>query len=175
MQGRGEGRDDPSRHDNSIVLFPRCFQCSSFPQLYDSKTLRCSKVFNTDRELNTAVISPVYPHIICGGGQEASQVTTSISKTGKFEALFYHLVYAEPLGSVRGHFGPLRTVDITPDGLRCVRHLSLSLPERSSYLLFLLCLCIFASVLPLGQRTVMLVFIIWTAQRKKVWRNWKQK
>lgn len=35
---------------------------------------------------------------------------------GKFEALLYHMVHEEELGSIKGHFGPLHTLCWLPNG-----------------------------------------------------------
>jgi translation initiation factor 3 subunit I len=43
-------------------------------------------------------------------------VTTTSSRQGKFEARFYHKVFEEEIGRVRGHFGPLNTVAVHPEG-----------------------------------------------------------
>lgn len=60
------------------------------------------KTYETDRPLNDAAISPIYNatqspkrHIIMGGGQDAKDVTTTASSSGKFEALLWHMVYEE--------------------------------------------------------------------------------
>ena len=45
--------------------------------------------------------------VILGGGQAAMDVTTTNTRQGKFEARFYHKVFEEEIGRVRGHFGPL--------------------------------------------------------------------
>ena len=45
-----------------------------------------------------------------------SQVTTTAAKAGGFEARFYHKIYAEEFGNVRGHFGPINSVAFSPDG-----------------------------------------------------------
>lgn len=37
-------------------------------------------------------------------------VTTTSTRQGKFEARFYHKVFEEEIGRVRGHFGPLSTI-----------------------------------------------------------------
>ena len=34
-------------------------------------------------------------------------VTTTSGKSGKFETKFFHLVYEEEFGIVKGHFGPI--------------------------------------------------------------------
>jgi translation initiation factor 3 subunit I len=43
-------------------------------------------------------------------------VTTTAAKAGGFEARFFHKIYAEEFGNVRGHFGPINTVAFSPDG-----------------------------------------------------------
>jgi len=85
-------------------------------RLYDVKTLTLLKTFSTDRPLNDAAISPVSPHCIVGGGQEAMSVTTTANRAGHFEIDFYHSIYAELLGSVGGHFGPVNTLAFSPKG-----------------------------------------------------------
>ena len=40
----------------------------------------------TERPVNSAAISPLYDHVVLGGGQEAMEVTTTSSKSGKFDA-----------------------------------------------------------------------------------------
>ena len=44
------------------------------------------------------------------------QVTLTSSRQGKFESKFFHKVYAEEFGTVRGHFGPVNAVAYHPDG-----------------------------------------------------------
>lgn len=84
----------------------------------------CINTYETDRPLNDAAISPLYNdeenppkhHILMGGGQEARDVTTTGSTSGKFEALLWHMVYAEEIGSIKGHFGPMNTLAWRRDG-----------------------------------------------------------
>jgi translation initiation factor 3 subunit I len=45
-------------------------------------------------------------------------VTTTTAKGNKFEARFFHLVFEEEVGRVKGHFGPINTVSFHPDGKR---------------------------------------------------------
>lgn len=85
-------------------------------KLYDAKTLTLMKTYTSDRPLNSASISPILPHVIVGGGQDAMNVTTTSAKVGHFEVDFYHMVYSEFLGSVKGHFGPVNSVAYSPDG-----------------------------------------------------------
>ncbi len=99
--------------------------------------------FQSDRILNDAAIHPKYrggfvprsavpgkfangvasdlvelmkQHIIAGGGQKASEVTTTGAQEGKFEALIFHFVQGEELGRVRGHFGPINSIAWNPTG-----------------------------------------------------------
>merc|ERR1712238_372202 len=85
-------------------------------KLYDVIDLRHLKTYRTDRPVNDAVISETKEHILLGGGQEAMSVTTTSGRTGKFETRFFHLVYEEEFGTVKGHFGPINALAINPDG-----------------------------------------------------------
>lgn len=87
-------------------------------KLYDVVDLLHLKTYKTDRPVNDAVISETKDHILLGGGQEAMSVTTTSGKVGKFETRFFHLVYEEEFGTVKGHFGPINALDINPNG-RC--------------------------------------------------------
>eukprot|EP00898_Chlorokybus_atmophyticus_P006720 jgi/Chlat1/7049/Chrsp56S06718 len=64
-------------------------------KLWDFRTLDVLKTYVTDRPCNSAAISPIRDHVVLGGGQEASQVTTTSSRAGKFEAKFFHKVRVE--------------------------------------------------------------------------------
>jgi len=85
-------------------------------KLFDFRTLEPKKTFKTERPVNSAAISPTKPHVVLGGGQEAMDVTTTSTKIGKFDARFYHLVFEEEFGRVKGHFGPINSVAFHPDG-----------------------------------------------------------
>ena len=85
-------------------------------KLWDPDTLKVLKTYKTERPINAAAISPLFDHIILGGGQDASQVTTTSARAGGFEARFFHKVMEEEFGSVKGHFGPINTIAIASDG-----------------------------------------------------------
>lgn len=70
--------------------------------------------------LTTTVLSL---QVVLGGGQEAMEVTTTTTKAGKFDARFYHLVFAEEIGRVKGHFGPINSLAFHPSGERFVAFL----------------------------------------------------
>ncbi|KAK3579123.1 hypothetical protein CHS0354_022143 [Potamilus streckersoni] len=85
-------------------------------KLFETATLRHMKTYKTDRPVNSAAISPVMDHVVLGGGQEAMDVTTTSTRIGKFDAKFFHLVFEEEFGRVKGHFGPINSVAFHPDG-----------------------------------------------------------
>ena len=51
--------------------------------------------------------------MLLGGGQEAMSVTTTSLRQGKFETRFWHKVFEEEVGRVKGHFGPINTFELT--------------------------------------------------------------
>ncbi|KAM7534202.1 hypothetical protein Aperf_G00000104962 [Anoplocephala perfoliata] len=75
----------------------------------------CVRTYAAERPVNSAAISPNRPHVLLGGGQEAHDVTVTATQSGKFDAKFYHLIYAEEFGRVKGHFGPINSVAFNPD------------------------------------------------------------
>lgn len=86
-------------------------------KLIDAKTLDVLKTYVADTPLNSAAITPEPTnYVILGGGQAAMDVTTTSARQGKFEARFYHKIFEEEIGRVRGHFGPLNYVAVDPTG-----------------------------------------------------------
>jgi len=85
-------------------------------KIHDTKTLDVLKTFATEGPLNSASITPLRPYVIVGGGQEAMNVTTTSSRQGKFEARFWHKIFEEEVGRVKGHFGPINTIAVHPSG-----------------------------------------------------------
>lgn len=85
-------------------------------KLFDLKSLELKKTYKTDRPVNSSAISPIKPHVVLGGGQEAMDVTTTSTRIGKFDARFYHKVFEEEFGRVKGHFGPINSLAFHPDG-----------------------------------------------------------
>ncbi|EPQ62701.1 hypothetical protein BGT96224_A21121 [Blumeria graminis f. sp. tritici 96224] len=76
-------------------------------KLINVSNLEVLKVYVADTPLNSASITPKKDFVILGGGQAAMDVTTTSTRQGKFEARFYHKIFEEEIGRVRGHFGPL--------------------------------------------------------------------
>lgn len=85
-------------------------------KMIDTETQKVIRTFESDAPINAAAISPSRNHIILGGGQDAANVTMSDSRMGKFEIKWFHKVFGDELGSVRGHFGPINTLDFSYDG-----------------------------------------------------------
>jgi len=112
-------------------------------KLWNPLTWTEIETFQSDRIINDAAIHPFYrggsvtksklpeklastsagetlefgkQHIIAGGGQKASEVTTTGAQEGRFEALVFHVVQGEELGRVRGHFGPINSIAWNPHG-----------------------------------------------------------
>lgn len=89
-------------------------------KLWSSHDYELLKTYKVEHPVNSASVSPLFSHILLGGGQEASKVTTTANREGNFEGKFFHLVYEEQLARVKGHFGPINTVTFSPDGKQFV-------------------------------------------------------
>ncbi|KAJ5692531.1 Eukaryotic translation initiation factor 3 subunit I [Penicillium macrosclerotiorum] len=85
-------------------------------KLISASNLEILKTYIADTPLNSASITAKKDYVILGGGQAAMDVTTTSARQGKFEARFYHKVFEDEIGRVRGHFGPLNTIDVHPAG-----------------------------------------------------------
>lgn len=85
-------------------------------KIISSRTLEVLKTYVADTPLLTAAITPKKNFVILGGGQAAEYVTTTSSRQGKFEARFYHRIFEDEIGRVKGHFGPLNTIAVDPTG-----------------------------------------------------------
>lgn len=87
-------------------------------RLFDTATLQLLQSWNAERPLNSASISPLphCPYTIAGGGQDAMSVTTTASKQGKFETIFFDHCFSDELGCIAGHFGPVNTLAFAPHG-----------------------------------------------------------
>ncbi|XP_068647425.1 eukaryotic translation initiation factor 3 subunit I-like [Aristolochia californica] len=85
-------------------------------KLWDIRTLTVIKTYVTERPVNAVAISPLLDQVVIGGGQDASHVTTTDRRAGKFEAKFFHKILQEEIGGVKGHFGPINALAFNPDG-----------------------------------------------------------
>ena len=94
-------------------------------KLLNCETLSVVKVFSALRPINSGVISPLMYqpegkkyHVLLAGGQDAREVTTTAAEAGMFDVSFFNMIEETLVGSVKGHFGPVHSIDISPDG-RC--------------------------------------------------------
>jgi len=85
-------------------------------KLFDSESLMMLKTYKTERPVNSAAISPILDHVVLGGGQDAMDVTTTSTRSGKFDSRFFHLIYEEEFARLKGHFGPINSIAFHPDG-----------------------------------------------------------
>ncbi|XP_002167671.1 eukaryotic translation initiation factor 3 subunit I isoform X1 [Hydra vulgaris] len=85
-------------------------------KLFDTETMQLLKTYKTDRPVNSAAISPIRDQVVLGGGQEAMEVTTTSTRIGKFDARFFHMIFEEEIGRVKGHFGPINSLAFHPNG-----------------------------------------------------------
>ncbi|PVD32708.1 hypothetical protein C0Q70_08153 [Pomacea canaliculata] len=102
----------PSKDGNWFITASKDFTA----KLFDMQTLEPLKTYRTERPVNSASISPLFDHVVVGGGQEAMNVTMTSTKIGKFDARFFHMVFEEEFGSIKGHFGPINSLSFHPDG-----------------------------------------------------------
>lgn len=103
-----------------------CLTCSTdaTAKLWTTHDWNEIQSFTTDRPLNSCSISPLYSqeestrrlHVLLAGGQQASEVTTTKIQEGKQEILLVHMVSAELLGLIPGHFSPVNSATFLPDG-----------------------------------------------------------
>lgn len=55
-------------------------------------------------------------HILIAGGQDAREVTGTAETEGGFETRLFHIIYEEQMAQIKGHFGPVHSMQISPDG-----------------------------------------------------------
>ncbi|CDO56014.1 similar to Saccharomyces cerevisiae YMR146C TIF34 eIF3i subunit of the core complex of translation initiation factor 3 (eIF3) [Geotrichum candidum] len=85
-------------------------------KLYATDTLELMHSYDAQIPVNSAAITSVKDFIIVGGGQEARDVTTTSAQEGDFKAKFFHKLFEEEIGEMKGHFGPINTIATDPRG-----------------------------------------------------------
>lgn len=110
-------------HDRMLMISTSKDQTA---KLWAMDKYDCIKTYQTDRPLNDASISPLADdskadsnpryHVLLGGGQDAKDVTTTASSSGKFEVVLWNMIFEEEIGSIKGGFGPCNTLDWARDG-----------------------------------------------------------
>ena len=84
-------------------------------KLLDSRSLKTICTYQTDTPVNDISVSPIFDHIVLGGGTEAQDVTTT-GGGSSFNAKFYHKVHETLLGQMQCHFGTINCCAFAPDG-----------------------------------------------------------
>lgn len=76
-----------------------------------------------DKPCRTVSLCPLFDsqevqkfHMICGGGQDARDVALTGSDAGGFELKMFSIIFNEQLAEIHGHFGPVNSVEWSPDG-----------------------------------------------------------
>eukprot|EP00887_Chlorella_sp_A99_P004303 scaffold15.g4303.t1 len=106
----GKVKEEAKIHDKHIADLQMAVDGTHFvtasndksAKLVDTQTLEVLKTYQSTVPVNSAALSPIYDHVLIGGGQEASQI------------------YEEEFANVRGHFGPINAVSFSPDGTQFV-------------------------------------------------------
>ncbi|KAJ6456112.1 WD40-repeat-containing domain protein [Mycena sanguinolenta] len=83
-------------------------------RIHDTKTLAVIKTYATDTPLNSAAFAQTRPYVLLGGGLTA--MTIAMKARTNFDTRFWHQVYEEEVGRVGGHFGPVNTIAVHPEG-----------------------------------------------------------
>ena len=84
--------------------------------------MRCSRVNVKNKNQKNPSFTRLYntpkprSQVALVGGQDAADVTMTADAAGGFETHFFHKIYEEEFGTVRGHFGPVNSVAVAPDG-----------------------------------------------------------
>jgi translation initiation factor 3 subunit I len=92
-------------------------------KLLHPETFEMIRTFNYGKPCRTAVISPLYEdpkhqkfHLVCAGGQDAKDVTTTSADQGGFEMKMFSIIFNQKLAEIHGHFGPVHCTNFSPDG-----------------------------------------------------------
>jgi translation initiation factor 3 subunit I len=102
----------------------RASRCKSFfvtassdsqAKIVDFGDLSVQKTFVCEEPVNCAVIFNTNDKLVCVGGIEARDVTTTKGRSS-FEANFFDVVTARKIGSYATHFGTINSVDVHPSG-----------------------------------------------------------
>ena len=86
------------------------------------ETLEVVKIFDKESPCRCCTFSALVDletsdqyHILIGGGQDAKDVTTTKAKEGSFETRLFNMLYEEEITQVTGHFGPVHSMQWSPD------------------------------------------------------------
>jgi len=92
-------------------------------KILNRETFKEVRSFDYGKPCRTASVSPLFDdpeqmkfHIICAGGQEARDVALTGIDEGGFEMKLFSVIFQDKLSEIHGHFGPVHSVDFSPDG-----------------------------------------------------------
>jgi len=92
-------------------------------KLLDPSSLKEIRTFNYGKPCRSAILSPLFDdpqhqkfHILAAGGQDAKDVTQTGADAGGFEMKMFSLIFGDKLADIHGHFGPVHSVNFSPDG-----------------------------------------------------------
>jgi translation initiation factor 3 subunit I len=87
------------------------------------ETFEVIRTFNYGKPCRSATISPLFEnptyqkfHLVCAGGQDAKDVTTTTADAGGFEMKMFSIIFNNKLSEIHGHFGPVHSTSFSPDG-----------------------------------------------------------
>jgi len=90
-------------------------------KLWETEKYTCTKKLVSNRPFNDAAISPLWKdevnpkyHVLAGGGVEAREA--ALVQDAGFETVLFNMVMEEEIAQIRGHFGPMNSISIAPDG-----------------------------------------------------------
>jgi len=111
--GRGLTSMQYSKDGTMFITASKLDQCA---KLIDTKTLKVIRTYQSNRPINSGAISPLFNQVLIGGGTEAKDVALVSGRMSHFEVDFWHACFQEYMGSAKGHFGPVNSIDIHPNG-----------------------------------------------------------
>ncbi len=87
------------------------------------ETMEIWKTFDKQAPVRTAFFHPLADpttfekfHLVLGGGQDPKDVTTTGTKVAGFESRMFSLITGQELAKIKGHFGPVHSIQISPCG-----------------------------------------------------------
>lgn len=92
----------------------------SSAKIIDSDLLTTKKKFDAEEPINCACIFGTNDKVVCVGGINARDVTTTKGK-GSFDTNFFDIVTQQKIGSYTTHFGTINSVDVHP---QCTHYIS---------------------------------------------------
>eukprot|EP01029_Cantina_marsupialis_P024893 TRINITY_DN64_c0_g2_i1.p1 TRINITY_DN64_c0_g2~~TRINITY_DN64_c0_g2_i1.p1 ORF type:complete len:360 (-),score=104.83 TRINITY_DN64_c0_g2_i1:121-1155(-) len=100
--------------DESLSLLLTC-SADHNAKIWSLEDLSLIQTLKSDRPVNSGCFAPKLDHVIIGGGQEASDVTTA-AEGGNFEAKIWNYALGVEMGQIKGHFGPINALSFDPSG-----------------------------------------------------------